>query len=383
MNKHVPIATQPIRFIDLEAQRQRLGSAIEDAIARVLAHGQFINGPEVHTLEADLARFCGAQHVIGCGSGTDALALVLMAKGLKPGDAVLCPAFTFAATAEVVAWFGATPVFVDVLPDTYNLDPASLEAGIATAKRLKLNAVGVIPVDLFGQPADYDAIEPICATHGLWILVDAAQSFGANYRGRAVGTIGLATAASFYPSKPLGCYGDGGAVMTDDAALADVIRSLRVHGAGEHAYDHVRIGMNGRLDTMQAAILVEKLKLFAEEIAARNAVAARYAEGLAGIVRLPVVHRQNISVWAQYTVGVEAAQRADFIARLKADGVPTAVHYPKPLHLQPAYSHFPSAGNGLPVSERVANEVVSLPMHPYLTPDTQDRIIDAVRRAVA
>jgi dTDP-4-amino-4,6-dideoxygalactose transaminase len=381
MTKHSAIAAPPIPFVDLDAQRRRLGTRIDEAIARVLDHCQFVMGPEVRLLEADLARFCGAREVIGCASGTDALALVLMAKGLKPGEAVLCPSFTFAATAEVVAWFGATPIFVDVHRDTFNVDAASLELGVARARQLDLVPVGVIPVDLFGQPADYDAIEPVCERHGLWMLVDAAQSFGATYRGRRVGTIGHAAATSFYPSKPLSCYGDGGAIFTDDAELAAVIRSLRVHGFGSDRYDHTRIGMNGRLDTIQAAVLIEKLKILADEITERGAVVARYNAALAGVVALPSVLAGCLSAWAQYTVRVPDGRRDELASRLTQQGIPTAVHYPKPLHRQTAYRHFPVAGNGLPVSEALASEVISLPMHPYLEPDVQDRIADAVRRA--
>jgi dTDP-4-amino-4,6-dideoxygalactose transaminase len=304
-----------------------------------------------------------------------------MAKGLKPGEAVLCPSFTFAATAEVVAWFGATPIFVDVHRDTFNVDAASLDLGVARARQLDLVPVGVIPVDLFGQPADYDAIEPVCERHGLWMLVDAAQSFGATYRGRRVGTIGHAAATSFYPSKPLSCYGDGGAIFTDDAELAAVIRSLRVHGFGSDRYDHTRIGMNGRLDTIQAAVLIEKLKILADEIIERGAVVARYNAALAGVVALPAVLAGCLSAWAQYTVRVPDGRRDELASRLTQQGIPTAVHYPKPLHRQTAYRHFPVAGNGLPVSEALASEVISLPMHPYLEPHVQDRIADAVRRA--
>ena len=259
--------TKPIPFIDLAAQRRRLGKAVDEAILRVLDHGGYIMGPEVRALEAELARFCGARHAISCANGTDALAIVLMAKGVRPGDAIFCPAFTFAATAEVVAWLGATPVFVDVREDTFNLDPDSLAGAVGAARVLGLNPVGVIPVDLYGLPADYDALEPVCAREGLWMLCDAAQSFGATYKGRKVGSIGLATAVSFYPAKPLGCYGDGGAIFTDDEALAAVMRSIRVHGEGADKYDNVRIGLNGRLDTVQAAVLIEKLKIFPDEIA--------------------------------------------------------------------------------------------------------------------
>ena len=381
MNTHSQIA-EPIAFIDLAAQRRRLGRRIDDAIARVLDHGQFIMGPEVRALEADLAAFSGATEVIGCANGTDALALVLMAKGLKGGEAVLCPAFTFAATAEVVAWFGATPIFIDADIETFNLDPTGIEMGIARAKQLGLKPVGVIPVDLFGQAADYDAILAVCAAHRMWTLSDAAQSFGASYKGRKVGTFGLATGTSFYPSKPLACYGDAGAIFTDDAELAGVLRSLRIHGYGSHMYDHVRIGMNGRIDTMQAAVLIQKLSIFADEIAARETIAARYGAALAGAVIVPTIAPGSTSVWAQYTIRVPAGKRAAFAATLKGEGVPTAIHYPAPLHRQPAYAHFPVAGNGLPVSEMLAREVVSLPMHPYLAPDVQDRIVDTVHRAL-
>lgn len=376
------MANDPIAFIDLAAQRRRLGSAVDEAILRVVNHGAYIMGPEVKQLEADLAAFCGASQVISCANGTDALALVLMAKGLKKGQAVLCPTFTFAATAEVVAWFDATAVFVDSLADSFNMDPASLEQGIAKARQMGLEPVGVIPVDLFGQPADYDAIEPICAKHGLWMLCDAAQSFGATYRGRKVGAIGMATSTSFFPAKPLGCYGDGGAVFTDDAGLADVMRSLRVHGQGSDKYDNVRIGMNGRLDTMQAAVLIEKLRIFPDEIAARDRVAGRYNALLADVAAVPQVLPGNTSVWAQYTLRLPAGQRDGVAAALKAKGVPTAIYYPKPLHQQTAYRHYPTAGNGLPVAERMAAEVISLPMHPYLDEATQDRIAAAFREAV-
>jgi dTDP-4-amino-4,6-dideoxygalactose transaminase len=369
-----------IAFIDLAAQRRRIGSRMDEAILRVVNHGGYIMGPEVKQFEADLSAFCGAKHVISCANGTDALALVLMAKSVKPGQAILCPSFTFAATAEVVAWLGAVPIFVDCLPETFNMDPASLEFGINTARQLGLKPVGVIPVDLFGQPADYDAIEAICAREDLWILCDAAQSFGASYHGRKLGTIGAATSTSFFPAKPLGCYGDGGAVFTNDDELAAIMRSLRVHGQGSDKYDNVRIGMNGRLDTMQAAVLIEKLKIFPDEIAARDRVAKRYNEMLGDVATVPVVAEGNTSVWAQYTLRVQ--NRDALAAALKAKGIPTAIYYPKPLHQQTAYNKFPCAGNGVPVSERLAGEVLSLPMHPYLEEAAQDRIVAALRQAI-
>ena len=383
MNQHTRLESGPIPFIDLAAQRRRLGRSIDDAVARVLAHCQFIQGPEVWTLEADLAAFCGARHVIACSSGTDALLLILMAWEIGPGDAVICPTFTFHATAEMVALLGATPVLADVQTDTFNIDPESLKRAVATAKRLGLKPRAVIPVDLFGLPADHDAIMAIAAEHGLFVLDDAAQSFGATYRGRKLGALATATATSFFPAKPLGCYGDGGAVFTDDDALAARIKSLRIHGEGVDKYDPVRIGINGRLDTIQAAVLIEKLKIFPEEIIARDKIAARYSAALADVATVPRVGNESTSVWAQYTVRLAPGRRDAIAAALKAEGIPTAIYYAKPLHRQQAYSASPIADGGVPVSDRLAEEVISLPMHAYLEPAVQDRIVAAVKRALA
>ena len=384
MNQHNRLDERPIPFIDVAAQRRRLGNAIDAAVARVLTHCQFIQGPEVRALEADLAAFCGAKHVIGCASGTDALLLVLLAWQIGPGDAVICPAFTFHATAEQVALLGATPVLADVQAETFNLDPASLERAIATAKTRGLKPRAVIPVDLFGLPADHDAIGAIAATHGMLVLDDAAQAFGATYRGRKLGALATATATSFFPAKPLGCYGDGGAVFTDDDELAARVKSLRVHGESPtDKYDAQLIGVTGRLDTIQAAVLIEKLKIFPEEIVARQAVAARYAEGLAEVATTPRAGNESTSVWAQYTIRMAPGRRDALGAALKAQGIPTAIYYAKPLHRQAAYRGFPVAGGGLPVSEQLADEVISLPMHAYLEQPVQDRIIEAVRRALA
>jgi dTDP-4-amino-4,6-dideoxygalactose transaminase len=383
MNQHARIEGGPIPFIDVAAQRRRLGRSIDDAVARVLAHCQFIQGPEVRTLEADLAAFCGARHVIACSSGTDALLLVLMAWEIGPGDAVICPTFTFHATAEMVALLGATPVLVDVQEDSFNIDPEGLQCGVATAKRLGLKPRAVIPVDLFGLPADHDAIAAIADEHGLLVLDDAAQSFGASYRGRKLGALATATATSFFPAKPLGCYGDGGAIFTDDDALAERIKSLRVHGEGVDKYDPVRIGINGRLDTIQAAVLIEKLKIFPEEIITRNKIAARYSAALADVARVPRVGNESTSIWAQYTIRLAPGRRDAVAAALKAEGIPTAIYYAKPLHRQRAYIHFPVADGGVPVSDRLAEEVISLPMHAYLEPAVQDRIVAAVKRAHA
>jgi len=382
MNQHTRASTAPIPFIDVAAQRRRLGRAIDEAVARVLDHCQFIMGPEVRAAEADLAAFCGARHAITCASGTDALILPLMAKGIGPGDAVICPGFTFHATAEVVALVGATPVFADVGEESFNIDPRSIERAIAAARGLGLKPKAVIPVDLFGQPADYDAVGAIARAENLFVLADGAQSFGARFRNRAVGTLGHATSTSFFPAKPLGVYGDGGATFTDDDDLAEVIRSIRVHGEGRQKYDCVRIGLNGRFDTIQAAVLIEKLRIFAEEIEARDQIARRYSAALADKTTVPRVSDGMTSVWAQYTIRLPRERRDGFMTALKAQGIPTAIHYPKPVHRQPAYQGFPVADGGLPVSERLAEEVVSLPMHAYLDEPTQDRIIDAVRRAL-
>jgi dTDP-4-amino-4,6-dideoxygalactose transaminase len=323
--------------------------------------------------------------VIACASGTDALLMAMMAKAVGPGDAVLCPAFTYTATPETIALLGATPVFVDVRQDTFNLDPAALKAGLDAARRKGLRPVGVIAVDLFGLPADYPALRTIADAFGLWLLADAAQSCGATLGTRAVGTLGDITATSFFPSKPLGCYGDGGALFTADPAIADVLDSIRLHGKGKGAdkYDIVRIGINGRLDTLQAAILLEKLALFSEEIAQRQRVAARYHAGLAASVTVPTVPAGTTSVWAQYTLRVPAARRAAIIETLRRDGVPAAVYYPRPLHHQAAYRHFPTPEGGLPRAEQLAREVLSLPICAYLEPADQDYVIDRVRRALA
>lgn len=380
MNQH--LRSEPVAFIDLAAQRHRLGRAVDDAVARVMTHCQFIGGPEVAALEADLAAYCGAKHAVACASGTDALLLVLMAEGVGPGDAVICPTFTFCATAEVVALAGATPIFVDVDEDTFNINIASLKAGVLAARKQGLKLKAIIPVDLFGQPADHDAIRAVAEAEKLFVLDDAAQSFGARYKGKRLGKGPLATATSFFPAKPLGCFGDGGAVMTDDDDLVERLKSIRVHGQGSDKYDNVRLGLTARLDTMQAAILIEKLKIFDEEIAARDKVADAYAKALGDVVAVPRVADGNTSVWAQYTIRLPRGRRDAFAAALKAKGIPTAIYYPRSLHQQTAYKHYPVGGNGLPVSERLSDEVISLPMHPYLDAPTQDRVVEAVRDAL-
>ena len=379
-----------IAFIDLAALQRRIKPQIDAAIAKVLAHGAYVLGPEVREFEAALAAFSGAKLALSCANGTEALVLPMMAWGIGRGDAVFCPSFTFAATGEVVPWLGAEPVFVDVLPDTYNLDPAKLEAAIvATQAEGRLKPRAVIAVDLFGQLADYPAIAAIARRHGLKLIADSAQGFGATLHGKHPGAWADVVTTSFFPAKPLGCYGDGGAVLTDDAGLWELMDSLRVHGkavpsdlAGK-TFDHdpkylnMRVGLNSRLDTLQAAILLEKLKIFPDEIEARNRAADRYAQGLAGgVAAIPTVIEGGVCIWAQYTI--EHENRDGLMAHLKTQGVPSAAYYPMPMHRQDCYAVYPRPG-GLPVTEAKAEVVVSLPMHPYLDEATQDRIIAAVR----
>src|SRR5882757_2292931 len=320
-----------IPFIDVAAQRRRLGPAIDAAVTRVLNHCQFILGPEVRSFEAELAAFCGAKHAVSCASGTDALVLALRARGIGPGDAVICPSFTFCATAEVAALVGATPVFVDVDEATFNIDAKGIAGAIEVAKGLGLKPKAVIPVDLFGLAADHAAVAAAAEAEGLFILDDAAQGFGATFNNRRLGSFGHATATSFFPAKPLGCYGDGGAVMTDDTDMADIMRSLRMHGHGSHKYDNIRIGLASRLDTVQAAVLIEKLKIFPDEIEARNKAARRYNAllGKSNRIVVPRLIEGAQSVWAQYTIQVE--DRTKLQADLKDQAIPTAVYYPIPL----------------------------------------------------
>ncbi len=372
----------PIAFIDLQAQRRHLGEPLTKAILDAVEGGQWVMGPQVGELERRLADFAGVKHCIACANGTDALLIVLRAWNIGPGDAVFVPAFTFAASAEVVALVGASPVFVDVLEDTYNMDPSSLDAAIAMVRRDgRLVPRAVMPVDLFGQPADYRELAPIVEREGLKMLCDTAQGFGGLLDGRRTGGIGDAAATSFFPAKPLGCYGDGGAAFTNDDGLADLLRSIRIHGQGADKYENVRIGVNSRLDTIQAAILLEKLKIFPHEIERREAIAQRYnaALGKSNRIRVPRVIEGAASTWAQYTIQV--SDRDAVQLKLKAAGVPTAVYYPIPLSNQKGYGHFPSVP--VPVSERIGQTVISLPMHPYLDGDTQEKIIEAVLDAVS
>jgi dTDP-4-amino-4,6-dideoxygalactose transaminase len=382
----------PIPFIDLQAQRARLGQPLEDAILKVVRSGAYIMGPEIAQLERELGEFGQAPFVLTCGSGTEALQLPLMAWGVGPGDAVFCPSFTFAATAEVMPLVGASPVFVDIRPDTFNMDPVKLDAAIVAVKADgKLTPKAVIAVDLFGQPADYPAIAAVARKHGLKLIADSAQGFGCTLDGLHPIHWADVTTTSFFPAKPLGCYGDGGAILSKDEGFHDLLVSLRVHGqavksdiAGktfEHdpKYLNMRIGMNSRMDTIQAAVLLQKMTIFADEIVARNKVADRYAAGLSEVVSVPKVIDGGVSVWAQYTI--ETPDRDGLVAHMKQAQIPTAVYYPIPIHRQGIYSGYPAPG-GLPVTQAKALTVMSLPMHPYLTSDHQDQVIAAIRAYV-
>ena len=357
-----------IEFIDLKAQQSRIKAEIDAGIQRVLAHGQYILGPEVAELEEKLAAYVGAKYCITCANGTDALQIAQMAFGIGPGDEVITPGFTYIATAETVAVLGATPVYVDVNPKTYNLDVEKLEAAITPRTK------AIIPVSLYGQCADFDAINAIAAKYNIPVIEDAAQSFGATYKGRKSCNLSTIACTSFFPSKPLGCYGDGGAIFTNDEELAKVIRQIARHGQ-DRRYHHIRVGVNSRLDTLQAAILLPKLEIIDDEMQARQRVADIYSKLLneAGILTTPFIEAHNMSAWAQYTIQVE--NRSEVQEKLKAQGIPTAVHYPIPLNKQPAVADVNAV---LPVGDAVAERVMSLPMHPYLTIEAQQKIVAAL-----
>ena len=385
-----------MEFIDLKAQQLLIRKQIETNIRAVLDHGRYIMGPEIASLEARLAQYVGVRHAIACSSGTDALLMALMASGVGPGDIVLTSPFTFIATAEVIQLLGAVPVFVDIDPATFNMDaeqtrravkaveknddkiyplPKNLESG----HRLK----GIMPVDLFGLPADYDTFAEIAKAHNLFLIEDAAQSFGAIYKGKKACSLGHVAGTSFFPAKPLGCYGDGGMCFTDSDKLADIMRSIRIHGTGRSQYDNARIGVNGRMDTLQAAVLHAKFDIFPAEVQKRQQVADRYARLLNAAVpnlKTPVVPESLTSVWAQYSVlARDEARRSDLQQKLKNKGIPTAVYYPKPLHLQTAFAALGYREGNFPVSEDAARRIFSLPMHPYLTEETQEQIAAAMK----
>ena len=372
-----------IPFIDLASQQARIRERIDHNLTTVLDHGAYIMGPEVLAIEARLAEIAGTKHCISCSSGTDALILALLAQGLRPGQGVIVPSFTFAASAEVMPVLGAVPVFAEVDPQTFNLDPAGLGAAMDAARAAGVEVVGVIGVGLFGQPADYTAIGAFAAENGLWVIDDAAQSFGASWNGVPVGQLADLTCTSFFPAKPLGCYGDGGAVFTDDDNKAEIMRSCRVHGMGRSRYENIRIGMTARLDTMQAAILDAKLDIFEDEVTRRQQVADRYMAMLGNLVETPRLAAAATSSWAQYTVKLpEGSDRDHIAAVMKAHDVPTAIYYPVPMHGQPPYRNFPVAGGGLAVTSDLCARVLALPMHPYLEASVQERITAALETAL-
>jgi UDP-2-acetamido-2-deoxy-ribo-hexuluronate aminotransferase len=386
-----------MQFIDLQAQQQAIYPQIMEGIKRVLAHGRYIMGPEIQELETKLAAYVGCRHAIACSSGTDALLMALMACGVGPGDAILTTPFTFVATAEVISLLGATPVFVDIDPVTFNLDPARLELAMQALKahdpamhplpanHKSLALRGLVPVDLFGLPADYDRINAMAQTHGLLVIEDAAQSFGAEYHGRKSCSLADLACTSFFPAKPLGGYGDGGMCFTDDDKLAGLLRSVRIHGQGEHQYDNVRIGINGRLDSLQAAILLAKFQIFPAEVQQRQQIAAHYSQLLtaANLELTPPQSTPGLSsVWAQYSILARHREhRATLQAALKQAGIPTAIYYPKPLHLQEAFAYLGYAKGDFPVSEGQAERIFSLPMHPYLKKADQEQIVAIMSRA--
>lgn len=371
-----------MQFIDLHAQQARLKTEIDAGIADVLASGRYIMGPQVKELEANLANFGEAEIALGCANGTDALLLPMIAWKVPRGAAVFCPSFTYCATAEIIAIMGAIPVFVDIDRDTYNIDPGSLKAAIKGAKDDGLELFGVIAVDLFGQSANYEAIAPIAKEHGMKLISDSAQGFGTTLNGKhPLNWCDVAT-TSFFPAKPLGCYGDGGAVLTNDVELGKTMDSVRIHGKGLDKYDNVRVGLNSRLDTIQAAILLPKLAVFADEIEKRNAVAARYINGLQGVAtRVPTVMDGVVSTWAQFTI--EVPDPLAFADILKTAGIPTARYYPKPVHMQSAYETFPVGAGGIGNTMDCIDHIISLPMHPYLTQDDQDKVIETAKAALS
>ena len=375
-----------MQFIDLQRQYRKIEASVQKRITAVLHHGNFILGPEIQELEQNLARYVGARYCVSCASGTDALLLPLMAHNVGPGDAVITTPFTFVATAEVIALLGATPVFVDIDPVTYNMDPKKLAESINDpqngkapfAKKNKaLKLRGIIPVDIFGLPADYDTINRIAKENGLFVIEDAAQSFGGTYKGGKTCSLAHVAATSFFPAKPLGCYGDGGAIFTNDKPFLEILGSLRVHGQGSNKYENVRIGINGRMDTMQAAVLLAKMELFNEEVELRQKVAARYSSLLKDRdVVVPTVPEGYSSAWAQYSI--QSEKRNEIMERLKNAGIPTAIYYPKPLHLQTAFSYLGYEKGSMPVSEMVAGRIFSVPMHPYLTEEEQIEIVEII-----
>ncbi len=379
----MPKQENPIHFIDLQSQRLKIQTKIDAAFKQVMDHGQYILGPEVTLLEQMLCEYTGAKHAITCASGTDALKLILMAKDLKINDVVFLPSFTFAATAEVVASLGAIPYFVDVCPKTYNIDTHSLLRAIEEAQSKGLILKGIIAVDLFGFPADYPSLRNIAQEHQLWLLADCAQSFGGRLDEKQVGNLCDMSATSFFPSKPLGGYGDGGCIFTNDETIDNITRSLRAHGTGEHRYDHVRVGINSRLDTFQAAILIEKLGIFDEELEKRQQIAQQYNQAFSGLLQTPPQQDQLTHAFGLYTVRCDSLkQRHDLHQHLLSKDIPCTIYYEHPLHMQTAYHQFPCVDQSLKVTESLSQEVLSLPMHPYLSDKQISTIISTVKQII-
>ncbi|MCK5580041.1 MAG: DegT/DnrJ/EryC1/StrS family aminotransferase [Candidatus Omnitrophica bacterium] len=360
-----------INFIDLQRQYQLYKDEIDAQIEKVISSAAFIMGPQVKELEEQLSDFLGVKHTISCSSGTDALSLALMAYDIRPGDEIITTTFTFIATAEVISLLKAKPVFVDIKEDTFNIDPDKIETAITPKTK------GIIAVDIFGQCADYDEIKRIAKKHNLFVIEDGAQSFGAEYKGRKACSLADVGCTSFFPAKPLGCFGDGGAVFTNNDELAEIMKSIRIHGKGQNKYDNVRVGLNARIDTIQAAILLAKLPHYEKEVGLRNEVACRYKEGLSDVVITPKIYEHNLSVFAQYSIRTE--QRPDLQNALKEKGIPTAIHYPKPLHLQPAFAALGYTEGSFPMAESVCGNILALPMHPYLKREEQDTIIETIK----
>ena len=368
-----------MQFIDLAAQQAPIREKIEARIKAVLNHGRYIMGPEVYEFEEKLAKYVGVKHCISCSSGTDALLIPLMVQGIGTGDAVITTSFTYIATAEVISLLGATPVFCDICPDTFNINPDGLQNAYDDALSKNLTPRAIIPVDLFGLPAHYSLIDQFAEEHGLFILEDAAQGFGGSIRGQKAGSFGQVAATSFFPAKPLGCYGDGGAIFTNDDGLAEVMKSIRVHGAGTYKYDNIRLGINGRIDTLQAAILLEKLAIFDDELKKRNQAAAYYTDNLYDSFKAPFIPDEYISSWAQYSILAGTKDRRDdMIIKLKEQNIPAMVYYRMPLHLQKVFENLEYANGVFPVSEDTANRIFSIPMHPYITRETQDKILNVL-----
>ena len=372
-----------MEFINLKKQFKIIENKINSNISKVLNHGKYIMGPEINELESKLAEYVNVKHAISCSSGTDALLLPLMAKGIGPGDAVITVSFTFVSTAEVISLLGATPIFTDINGCSFNMSSSKINDSIEFAKKNNLNPKAIIPVDLFGQPANYDKINDIAKSHNMWVLEDLAQGFGSSQNGKKSGSLTLCGATSFFPAKPLGCYGDGGAIFTNDDELADVIKSIRVHGKGSDKYDNVRIGVNGRLDTIQAAILLAKLEIFDDEIKSRNQIAKMYNKHLSEVLITPYVRPNNISAWAQYSVLAKNEREREIIqAYLKDNGVPTAIYYPTPLHKQTAYKYLGQSRRGLNISEEVSKRIFSLPMHPYIDEKSILKITNLIKKVL-